>query len=117
MKPGRELDILVAEKVMGWRLLCYESGVFAYEPGQYDDAMKNDGWAWNGDKENREAHEFNPSTDIACAWEVFEKLSQLSSVFKSDTPFWCCWWGDVYETGLTAPHAICLAALKAVGHE
>lgn len=62
---------------MGWRLKCYESGAYASEPGQYDDASKNDGWLWDGDSENREAWEFQPSTDIAAAWEVLVRMQSL----------------------------------------
>jgi len=127
MKPGRELDALVAEKAMGWKLQCYESGVYATEPGQYDDASKNDGWLWEGDEVSREAYEFNPSTDISAAWEVVEKLNFLSFTVSREN---CCGvrcdvvcYNDVdmkdkvivAGEALTAPHAICLAALKAVG--
>ena len=44
MKPGRELDALVVEKVMGWKWLS------------------GNPWA--------------PSTDIAAAWEVLEKMRE-----------------------------------------
>lgn len=126
MKPGRELDVLIAEKVMGWKLYCYEGDVYAHEPGQYGDAAKNDGWCWEGDTypENRESHQFAPSTDIAAAWEVVEKLStngwavKMQIGFDSSRYYWDC---EVfieeshYGSAKTAPHAICLAALKAAG--
>lgn len=102
MNAGRDLDALVAEKVMG-------------VTKQQFTAM------------------FRPSTDIQCAWLVVEKL-KLSVMWTGKK------WGageawDIYfhreddpeeddavydgsikhwATSDTAPHAICLAALKAV---
>lgn len=123
MKAGSSLDILIAERVMGWKLLCYESDVYAKEPGQYDDAMRNDGWLWDGDIISREAHEFNPSIDMAAAMEVVEKVSQNGDVceFKHINIWTASFrvldekaerWIEVYAEADTAPLAICLAALK-----
>lgn len=81
--PGPTLDALVAEKVMGW---------------------KADGIYWRDEsgrvKERREAVMFeirwSPSTDIAAAWEVGEKLRERFFVFSIDrieTPdgtIWSC---------------------------
>lgn len=94
--PPRELDALVAEKVMG------------YGP-------KNDPC---------HAGEWSPSTSISAAWEVVENMKEDGDVFIE-------WWQDdlwtvsnkpigVRDNGVileadTAPLAICLAALKAVG--
>ena len=91
MKPGRELDAMVSEKVMGCKWI--------------------DGW--------------HPSTDIQAAWHVVEKLGSKSMVtirtgFKhpqgstyhhTETTVTV---GGEYASGISAPHAICLAALKAV---
>jgi hypothetical protein len=104
VKPGPELDALVAEKVLGWNPLC--TGVPDF------------------------------STDIADAWQVVEWVWPLVDVGsgggtyrfqlqRSDAPGrpWVCELstdpqGD-FRThkigrGETAPHAICLAALRAV---
>lgn len=106
MKPGRELDALVAEKVMGWTLPQHSPFLL-----------------WQG---RNCVVEFRPSTDIAAAWEVVEKMSDgfrfdlhkvggmslwntrftENKVFNALT--------STYDSTL-APHAICLAALKAVG--
>lgn len=114
MKPGRELDALVAEKVMGDYISDREG-----EPG-----------SWRGP-------DFTPlpqySTDISAAWEVVEKIInhsdyvcwELSSEWKgdgakSDYPFYarfCLGNGDKTAGADTAPHAICIAALKVVGVE
>ena len=99
MNPGRELDALVAEKVMGIgpRGLAF--------PKKY-------------------------STDIAAAWEAVETLTSPKSRHRfSCTTLHCdcnsgLWsFGDIDRDGTvwprqdahTAPHAICLAALRVVG--
>lgn len=95
-QPGRELDALVAEHVM--------------------------------DVNAHANSKMNPlpyySTDIAAAWQVVEKLAKKEILFVIDnlmpgksfrvtahnikrTEF--------FAYAETAPHAICLAALKAVG--
>ena len=98
LKPGPEFDALVVEKVMGW----------------------------NQQSLKRPAPEF--STDIAAAWEVVEKLSKQWWVQIDQRGVgWFC---DLTKRGVdehlpnadrpvvyaeTAPHAICLAALKVAG--
>jgi hypothetical protein len=102
MTPGPKLDALVAEKVMGL--------VIPSRPG------------W-GPKPY--------STDIAAAWEVVEKFGHfhIQTVFGDGS---VDSFGEMIRVRLTteatlqgrtmesiaetAPHAICLAALKAVGY-
>jgi len=112
----RELDALVAEKVMGFEVGIYESyrGITGisyvckdkYPSGEFDLP--------------------NYSTDIKAAWEVVEKFSDES--FELDhfcDGVWTCkfrWVDDEGESeaeakAKTAPRAICLAALKAMGVE
>jgi hypothetical protein len=116
-KAGRELDALVAEKVMGadpstvhWHL---SNATFLVD-GKWVDVPPVPHY----------------STDIAAAWEVVEKMSQKYH-WRIQSPFDV---GDEWYAGLTprsvtgwngrpdhyagapsAPLAICLAALKAVG--
>jgi hypothetical protein len=104
MKPGRELDALVAEKVTGW-------------PAARDaKAISETGYWTAGDE--RFIHGLPAySTEIAAAWQVVEKLIATGDWcdFELDyepTLLWCCG-GKTYAP--TAPHAICLAALKAAG--
>jgi len=113
MKPGRELDTLIAKKIMG-RPACknciYQSAV----PHCVEECG------------------FHPhySTDIAAAWQVVEKLFTLNgepTVLQiygpledgyKVTPVWEHHDGAIPEKSIvrkTAPHAICLAALAAVG--
>lgn len=122
LDPGPELDALVAEKVMG-------------RPGRFVDAVRINGewreartWlpeGWEPDdppKGSTAGHmPSSYSTDIHAAWEVVEKLgprgfgllrlqgpgNAYMAGFRADTVE-----GQIYAT---APHAICLAALKACG--
>ena len=118
MKAGRELDALVAEKVMGLRVKWATS--YDGEPHPVCPSLTD-----------ARAEDWEPcpwySTDVADAWEVVERLRQMdyvglvvkayplglkdqyvASVPGSTTAF---------AEAQTAPHAICVAALKAVGAE
>lgn len=107
MEAGRELDERIASEVMGW---------------------KRDGAAWMSPAGLRTIElssfgSFQPSTDMAAAWEVVEKLTEKSEPhfelsrgrdgwhagFDLDRPF-----KRVTAQADTAPHAICKAALKAL---
>jgi len=96
MKAGHGLDALIAEKVMG--LDISGADFFLNESGGI-------------------SHDIKPySSDISAAWEVVEKLASLNhsisivygpigaqvQIYNDFEPF---------NTD-TAPHAICLAALK-----
>lgn len=110
LTAGRELDALIAEKVMGWKL-DYEFADYVGAPTVPSLRDQYDEWGMLPEL----------STDISAAWQVVEKMSKawdfavnridgLNSVsFKPDTGGkW------ITEYGLTASEAICLAALKAV---
>jgi hypothetical protein len=109
MNPGLELDVLVAEKVMG-QAIPREGFPASHRPtfpGAY----------------------YLPaySTDIAAAWEVVEKLQSMqaeASLLMIKNPVVkTCRVRFMTENAEIAghsqeqsmPHAICLAALKAVG--
>lgn len=105
MKPGRELDLLIANKVMGWKCTMIHS--------QY------------GDREPECHHCPRYSTGIAEAWLVVEKVSGCEfSLSYSDglmAPYWRAEFfidsgdgGWACAGGESAPHAICLAALEAL---
>ena len=123
MKPGREMDALVAERVMGWRVMA------EYEPGVIKCLV-------DGNQCEVNPPEFpRYSTDIAAAWEVVMELLHrgFSTAIESEdrgahwfrisggeAPEGPCYLpnGEVCCSSLvSAPHAICLAALKAVGVE
>lgn len=125
---GRELDALVAEKVMGFVLVpdghCDEcrsmskQPIFQFQDGSYGPCD-------------------DYSTSIAAAWEVVEKLGYTWEMeLHLILPFCSGYWCDLFlvvEKGCiidkahalkhvnahadTAPLVICLAALEAVGYE
>lgn len=129
MQPGRELDALVAEKVMGWERIT--DGALIW-------------WEKDGKRGHPDSY-FNSfpcySTDISAAWQVVEKIPMTiyapnayyaNSEYRNNVNWrdeekgWN-WTAEanipdpktafdesVEAQGLTAPHAICLAALKAV---
>lgn len=114
----RKIDSLVAEKVMGWRL--DETNFIDYWVGEHDG--RGGDWAI--------AHMWKPTTNIQDAWEVVKKLNEKFTVDIRDTlnDGAECYLYEFHEEteslflytaadGETAPLAICLAALKAVGVE
>jgi hypothetical protein len=131
MKPGRELDALIAEKVMGWD--------FAHNFKLCDNrAFKRCsnclGIISEGNPLDPRCLGFpHYSTNIEAAWKVVEllQLFKIQQTDKTDGMTACVqlwqdsngvWtigdWQDqlfVLAEGDTAPHAICLAALKIVG--
>ena len=133
MNSGRELDALVAAKVMGWeherdaelRHKC--NGKFHTRCGSCGEEGHGNCYGFGRGAIQIECNCTPPySTDIATAWEIVEKMGALewcfdinlqarySAVFRrnylSQTPRFSA-------SEESAPHAICLAALKAVGHK
>jgi hypothetical protein len=109
-KPGRELDALVAEKVMGL-------------PQPYLSPFNGE-WVIKHEEKWKPIERLqNYSTDISAAWEVVEKFEsyKLSKLPDGDVRIK---YGGQYQCfinankncgyGSTAPEAICKAALLAV---
>jgi len=73
MKPGRELDVPVAEKVMGWRKKTFPGGGggFTAWVDENEKVMKLISNSTMSETCYR-CDYFRPSTDIAAAWEVWE---------------------------------------------
>lgn len=125
---GRELDALVAEKVMGWTLRKSttgntiasdsEGGVYALDVVVYSGVTR-----------------WNPSTDIDAAWTVVERIRQIIPEQTKTQTFsfqlcqtgipggWYCsfcvnnsdWSAQAFvEDAASAPRAICEAALLAI---
>lgn len=130
MKPGRELDALVAEKVMG---LVVDLDNSKYFDGTQVATRKEDFGAI-GEAVQTISGVYHPrlswplphySTDIAAAWEVVERLSAENWIFdllegahEGASPWRAHFMREGERSngyGDSAPHAICLAALKAVG--
>lgn len=119
MTPGRELDKLIAEKVMDWQgVVIFPNGEAKGRPPKWYKMSLIDLPSY--------------STDISAAWEVIEKL--LSD--NTNLAIGVCsinygpdkgktqvliprhpTLGKVETLSTSAPHAICLAALKVVGVE
>jgi hypothetical protein len=111
MPAGYKIDILIAEKIMGWKDKISDHLVRYYETPNGEIFLKNDVSHY--------------STDISAAWQVVEKLKregypnpQLYTIDEDDL------WhvairthGDMgYDDteAETAPLAICRAALLAI---
>lgn len=125
------MDALIAEKVMG--LFPCSDPI-----GRCDGAHTTPIQCWASKKGAGGSELAAYSTDIAAAWEVAQKIVDMDednifNVQLSPSKFEECevevrYWdasdpndpvlaGPFYLLGKTAPHAICLAALKAVGVE
>lgn len=124
-EAGRELDALVADRVM-----CLTVGpVQVIGLGgriHRDVGIVGPVYMMPDGREGVRAESLPYySTDIRAAWQVVEKLEREPNGFamtlESDgtTRWWGVrfWQADTFYDGEaeTAPHAICLAALKAVG--
>jgi hypothetical protein len=123
LEPGPKLDALVAEKVFGWRRIYLRPNkeVEPRIPWMWD---KNEGCLIS---ECQQTPAY--STSIAAAWEVWSKLfaaqdqialTLINGEYKVCEGSYGNFGGmdmSTYPTAKTAPHAICLAALKAVGVE
>jgi Phage ABA sandwich domain len=114
----REIDRLVAEKVMGWEPF--------YDDGDLISFVTEFGTLFFSDDDESE---WNPTIDIADAWQVVEKLKNTGDVLIAkdfDDNQWeveiTIWQNESIHKHFvvkaeTAPLAICLAALKSVGVE
>jgi len=140
MTAGQELDELIAEKVMGWKKIDRKAIGWADGPLVWDTGESSE-------QENSSPTRqwFNPSTSIADAWRVVEKIiargregtlchpglrDPVVKVGMSEADIFC----EIFESSTgyvgvpvfresiviyssSAPHAVCIAALKAVGVE
>jgi len=108
MPAGREMNDAVAHRVMGWE---FHANAGWYTPGM---------WEFNPARRAAPC-DWSPSTDIAAAWEVVEKLDDGNLIF-SLLRYGAGWRVGFMDdgnmrgsaSGDTAPLAICRAALKAV---
>ena len=117
MKPSSELDLLIAEKVMGLTVM----------PGSEEGKTVGDYIGPLYFSNNRWKPLDHYSTDISAAWEVVEKMKEdymvrLQTNILGD---WECYFTapmeseTIHYAGISksAPHAICLAALRVKGIE
>ncbi len=106
MDAGRELDVIVAEKVMGWRIIDRAHAMGAREKSDLMGIQAIPPY----------------STDIAAAWQVMDLLVEWRFNptlglwgFAEELPpmGWYCDLAGYKSFGTTAPHAICNAGLHA----
>ena len=124
-KPGRELDALVAEKVMGLafvKLTLNKGEVYAKEIL----ALTRNGKPYliHGPLMHGMVYPEVPeySTQIWAAWEVLDRFTgdgkfpmvRYDGIRPPGKPRWTAALGSYRGDADTAPHAICLAALRAV---
>ena len=112
----REIDRLVAKKILGWK---------EKELPNNDDGLPYSSYYWvdNGDEKILPANFFNPSTNLEHVFKyVVEVLTNNQYFFKlnnSNNRTYVCLFSDYehnyYAEASTVPLAICLAGLKAVG--
>jgi hypothetical protein len=128
---GRELDALVAERVMGWGWVKHRMDVNSAAPGQrYLCEISEEGrrgfferfcdYAMPDDPICEEAKPYVPSysTDRTAAWTVVEHWKGDFELRRQNEHFRATFFKPSYEYSEwadTAPLAIVLAALKAVG--
>ena len=126
MKAGRELDALIAEKVMGF---CLHTLGGTHDLTHAESECRRCE-KMIPDEEFFKHKDWSPSTRIADAWLVVEKLEKHDDVVlfsitrKSEITDELQWFAkfrkvlgnqhDYIVRAATAPLAICLAALKAV---
>lgn len=133
MQASRELDALVAEKVMGYTLrFAAKAWTDADWMGSDTPTETNVMAIYAPFEQFPRSGAFDKSiphysTDIAAAWEVVEKLYErglcvgVSTLHEWKTKCECSvYYADMAQRMVanadadTAPHAICLAALKAL---
>lgn len=102
-EAGRELDAQIAMKVMGW------------QPINPMHLMIDAGYRWLDANGLYVKGAIPPySTDIAAAWQVVGQCSWWFELILNPATGWLCKWGDYEGRAMTAPLAICRAALAAV---
>lgn len=122
MNASRELDKLIAEKIMGWTELEFKNPQYAGSVELYGAKPGERASPYTGAKAKYVVPKY--STDISAAWEVVEKLKWAEPEISWSDEQHC--WHAMFRKGRssgvssgadTAPLAICLAALKTHGIE
>ena len=117
MPAGREMDVLIAENIMGWAVHQRNTAWWVKVADENEVTTEVMGFTYGKDR-------FAPSTNIADAWEVVEKMGNcLFACGRSDAGAWEAYFffvnsgvGKLSEAhGDTAPLAICRCALMAMG--
>lgn len=129
----REIDALVAERIMGWVRLEFKGGAVFFMPPDVAEQMyirqQSQECVSSGDEDNSPLY----SSDITAAWRIVDQMRKngywlkLQSPFEADNTKWNAGFTEHSFTGWngrpdnqrqadSAPMAICLAALRYAGH-
>jgi len=121
---GRELDALIAEHVMQWKRVHSERDEgddredVAWMLHKAHGVLKGEPYTWgDSNLHDRTFAKWSPSTDIAAAMEVFEKLRDTGYSVILEPAInnqWCVTVDNFEEAAPTIPEAICRAATQAV---
>lgn len=136
LQAGRELDALIAEKVFGMVVRRIKPDWYPYEVTLFFHPAYPDEIVYSCDENASNAMMYrngkdasdgaapvlpNYSDDIASAWEVVEKMAQSYDFYLRFVSAWTAEFitiggGEIDSADSeTAPEAICLAALRAIG--
>lgn len=95
MEAGRDLDALIGEKLFGRK-----SDYFKYA------------WGTCLCFEDNRSDVPHYSTDIKAAWEVIDNFRDDNFSIQENGTHWKVYFGTQWAGSESAPHAICLAALR-----
>lgn len=117
LKPGRELDALISEKVMGnkdWpgRGQC-SCGGYCVKHGRFPQYSASIAAAWEV-VEHLQRWKFTLTWEYDFGGGGVEPFPYATAIFD---PVFTEMRPGLFVKAETAPHAICLAALKAVGND
>lgn len=137
LKPGRELDAIIAEQIMGGTRDIYKRPYAVrgrLHPDFADEVClrmpDGDLFFFDSKLGSKEIPAY--STDMYAAWRVVEKITDIKTKWGSgftirhEQHCWRAGWIQNYETGReweisaeahTAPFAICLVALRMKANE
>jgi len=115
MRPGREMDKMIAEIVFG-----AEVEVVNQRHGWGVDLKSKDNSCNDPIMSDFGVEDYvlkNYSTDIKAAWNIVEKLGKNGTQWRFSNKvfanaYWWAYTEDATAQGDTLPHAICLTALK-----
>jgi len=127
MKPGVELDVMVAEKVMGWKWQEIPQHIHIVEGG-----VEKDGKFLMPENSYFPPHEVGKgrlfyhsavpaySTVLKDAWQVVEKLQTIYEKFNVEFScgiYTCRFPNGVVASEITFPLAVCLGGLGVMEKE
>jgi hypothetical protein len=123
------LSVLVAEKVMGWKLYNYEEHRDADSEEDYEDAYTTDEYGWDGRGSDKAAYDWSPESDANQAIEVLKKIAEADRDIAVEFTRcgtivevvigWIeddCWSRSVTATASSFAEAACMAALAVVDY-